>query len=357
MSGSNVPSADDQILFLQRIQRLFDEGEFQATYKFALLLALAELAVERGDDTGEVLDLPMPVVAEKFIELYWRQIAPYASGQFGTQAAVLLQNQGRQVEVVGHLVDLHARCGGSFSAAQHDPTWRQQVGRVASVIRNMPLYRLQIIEGQAVEFLYEHPCPRALVRLKVGVAFNLRRYQALIQQLARAGWVNHVRGNKANQSMLGQADDLETFMFGSDRASLKKVADVLTTIQSGRCFYCETQIAGQVEVDHFIPWSRYPRDMAHNFVLAHRACNNDKRQLLAARQHLDRWLAWLDREGDEVGGRLSELGLVTDVSCSTRVARWAYEQAVSAGSTAWVAQGLREPLLANCLSGFVARGL
>jgi hypothetical protein len=30
------------------IQRLLDEGSFVATYKFALLLALAELSIERG---------------------------------------------------------------------------------------------------------------------------------------------------------------------------------------------------------------------------------------------------------------------------------------------------------------------
>lgn len=352
MTVATTPSADDQVLFLQQIQRLFDEGEFQATYKFALLLSLAELAVERGDDTGAVLDLSMPVVAEKFMELYWRQITPYASGQSGTQASVLLQNQGRQVELVGHLVDLHARSGGAFGIARQDASWRQRVGRVAAVIQKMPLHRLQVIQGKPVEFLYDHSCPRGQVRLKVGVAFNLRRYQGLIQQLGRAAWVNHIRGNRANQPMLGQADDLETFMFGTDRAVLRAVGEILARVQSGKCFYCETKISGQAEVDHFIPWSKYPRDTAHNFVLAHRACNNDKRQLLAAKQHLDRWLKWLDREGDEICGLLATKGFVADTSCSTSVARWAYEQGVSAGSVSWVAKGLRELLVTDCLDCF-----
>ena len=35
-------------------------------------------------------------------------------------------------------------------------------------------------------------------------------------------------------------------------------------------------------VDHFIPWSRYPRDLAQNFVLAHGACNLDKGDMLSA---------------------------------------------------------------------------
>ena len=58
----------------------FDEGEFQATYKYALLLTLAELAVEHGVDAGGEIDLPMQLVAEKFAEFYWRKVAPYAVG-------------------------------------------------------------------------------------------------------------------------------------------------------------------------------------------------------------------------------------------------------------------------------------
>jgi hypothetical protein len=44
------------------------------------------------------------------------------------------------------------------------------------------------------------------------------------------------------------------------------------------------------EIDHFAPWSRYPRDLAHNLVLAHKVCNRQKSDLLAAETHLDEWL-------------------------------------------------------------------
>ncbi len=42
------PSAEAQLAFLAKLQRLFAEGDFTATYNFALLIALADLAV--GDD-------------------------------------------------------------------------------------------------------------------------------------------------------------------------------------------------------------------------------------------------------------------------------------------------------------------
>ena len=51
------PSAEQQLAFLTKLQRLFAEGDFTATYKFALLIALSDLAVELGADDGGELPL------------------------------------------------------------------------------------------------------------------------------------------------------------------------------------------------------------------------------------------------------------------------------------------------------------
>lgn len=42
------PTPEDQVEFLQNLQRLLSEGLFTATYKYALLLALADIAVEKA---------------------------------------------------------------------------------------------------------------------------------------------------------------------------------------------------------------------------------------------------------------------------------------------------------------------
>jgi len=190
------------------------------------------------------------------------------------------------------------------------------------------------------------------VRLKPGVAFNLRRYQPLIQQLARAGWVNHIRSNRLNGPMLGTIDDLETFMFGASRAQLAEVARLLGPIQDHRCFYCRSKIASHAEVDHFIPWSRYPRDTAHNFVLAHRGCNNDKREMLAAHRHLNAWMNRFDRHGAEIGEALAEKGFIADPVCTAQIARWAYQEAVRMKASSWVEKGVVEPLDSKSLTEF-----
>jgi hypothetical protein len=47
-----IPTAEDQVKFLSNIQRVLSEGDFVATYKYALLLSMADIAVDHGDDSG-----------------------------------------------------------------------------------------------------------------------------------------------------------------------------------------------------------------------------------------------------------------------------------------------------------------
>jgi len=47
-----------------QVQRLLDEGLFVATYKFALLLDLADLSIEQGDDSDVAPTASTDVIAE-----------------------------------------------------------------------------------------------------------------------------------------------------------------------------------------------------------------------------------------------------------------------------------------------------
>jgi hypothetical protein len=73
------PTPEEQILFLRNLQRLLSEGQFTATYKFALIHALADLAVVHGDDTGAALVIETPDIAAKFVERYWQQAVRFRS--------------------------------------------------------------------------------------------------------------------------------------------------------------------------------------------------------------------------------------------------------------------------------------
>lgn len=83
------PSAEEQVQFLLRVQRLLSEGLFTATYKYALLMELSDLSVELGDDSGSVLEIDTGRIAEKFVEYYGRQTLPFLG------AETLRQNTGK----------------------------------------------------------------------------------------------------------------------------------------------------------------------------------------------------------------------------------------------------------------------
>ena len=89
----------------------------------------------------------------------------------------------------------------------------------------------------------------------------------LIRRLAETEWLRFVLSLKQNQPVLGRAVGLSEFLFGSNRAALAvKVSKPLRELQHGRCFYCQGNLPKAAAVDHFIPWSRYPVDLGHNFV-------------------------------------------------------------------------------------------
>ncbi|HEY6274203.1 MAG TPA: hypothetical protein VIX19_19645 [Terriglobales bacterium] len=52
-----APTSDEQIRLLVNLQRLLDEGLFVASYKFAQLVSLADLSIEKGDDSGSSLEV------------------------------------------------------------------------------------------------------------------------------------------------------------------------------------------------------------------------------------------------------------------------------------------------------------
>ena len=327
------PSAEKQLQFLQHLQRLFEDGDFVATYKYALLMSLAELAVESGGDDAE-LELPMVNIAEKFAELYWPQTIPYVSEVYGSVPAILSQNQGRQAAVVNALAALRRQGAVTIPQAMRLPGWSMAIRSIARTISDMPVRYLQNIGSALVPFLYDFPNPSGKLVLKPGVAFMLRTFHPLIQQLARSGWLCHVRKNGRNASVIGQADELENFMFGSSRNALSAAGLILSKIQSGKCFYCGKPISKAGDVDHFIPWSKYPRDLAHNFVLAHAECNRRKSDMLGAERPLHRWLERNRLYGNDIAGEMS--GFLANNDCSNQVTRWAYEQGVVTGAHGWV---------------------
>jgi 5-methylcytosine-specific restriction endonuclease McrA len=342
------PSAEEQLAFLAKLQRLFAEGDFTATYKFALLIALADLAVEVGSDDGAELSLTNRQIADRFVQLYWRHVTPYGTGRSGAQPGVLLQNLGTQAGVLTAISEFRASVPGiTIQRARAEPRYATLLTTVASIVSAQPLNYLQNFGGVTDMFLYSRS-GRGAITLRHGVTYCLRRFYTLVQRLSRTHWVDHIKGNRRNYSILGDAGDLEDFLFSPSRQSLAIVGTGLKKLDGTRCFYCGRGVA-EVDVDHFVPFSLYPRDQVHNLVLTHPACNRSKSDTLAAKPHLERWLERLEIKSDALSEIGAKAGLATDRATANRVAAWGYAAANAAAAHAWLSASNYEPVTSSYL--------
>jgi hypothetical protein len=320
---------------LSNLQRLLAEGQFVATCNYALLLSLADIAVEAGDDSGAPLNIPARQIAEKFVQYYWRQVVPYVPKTAPASGQVLKQNTGRQASIIRQVLQARVKHGGSRASAERDRLmWKSLVRDVDQVVRQMPLWKLQTVGRSNFDFLYENHGKGISIELRAGVAYSLRKFYVLIGELIRGAWVRYVQRN--NHDVPGTTADLSEFLFGSERSNLAVVRQVLEDTQKGRCFYCRRTMRAPRHVDHFIPWSKYPVDLGHNFVIAHQSCNTAKADHLAAADHLETWIERNLKFGEELSGRFATRGITHHLPTTLRIADWAYVQTSQTGGLTWV---------------------
>jgi len=279
-------------------------------------------------------------IASKFIEFYWRQVKPYKAA--GSNPGVLNQNQGKQAAIPKLVLQLQSKYP-TLTDAKFGKDWQQILKRVSGIILNMPLWKLQTLRRQKVIFLYQEKLTNGGVDLLQGVAFCFRKFNGFILQAARYAWMDHIKTNPLNRSLVGDDNNLASFLFETERSSLTEIREFLADIQSNKCFYCHKLIRDAGAVDHFIPWIRYPRDITQNFVLAHQRCNTDKSDLLAATIHLAHW-----RERNSEYERDLDVfraaSIISDMVTSLHVARWAYGNAYASKAQVWVSPKVTEEL-------------
>jgi len=321
-----------ELEFLTKLQRILNEGLFSASYKYALLLALAELSVEKSIAPDGTLRIELDELADRFITLYWRQVAPFGG------ETMLAQNAGRQASIINKIAAFKARAP-TLSVARGHKRWSQLVREVGRLLDQMPLWKLQLVGKERLDFLYEERLVDRGIVLRPGVAACFCAQFGVVQALVQTAWLSFVQRLPLNRPILGSMTDLADFLFGCERSGLRLIAEGLLDLQKRRCFYCGGAIRDAGAVDHFIPWSRYPLDLGHNFVLAHAACNNDKRDMLAASAHLERWVQRIDSEAATLGEVFDAARFPFDADASLSVAEWAYENAERARALVWVRKG------------------
>jgi 5-methylcytosine-specific restriction endonuclease McrA len=305
-----VADQRDAIGFAEKVLELLDEGRYTATYKYALLLALIDLCLEGTQASGAPPEMVTTrQLADKIVGIYWPHTVPFASR---AQACILRQNTGGQAEIVSAILRFRSRHAADASV----PRWHARRAAPAAYERlvrtvewkliEMPLPRLQMM-GQSLDpFIYVIHWDARVQRREIesylggdDVAFDNRvllkphvgdyllQLNGLLRPMIQRRWAAMV-------AQLNRLEDsqLEAFLFGADRIQTARIRAGLWEIQGCRCFYCDGRLgdATRAQVDHFVPWSRYPDDGLDNLVVADVACNGFKSSSLAAADHVARWV-------------------------------------------------------------------
>jgi 5-methylcytosine-specific restriction endonuclease McrA len=304
---ARVTQERDAIAFAELVLTMLDQGAYASTYKYAVMLGLIDLCLEGTGRTGAAPEMiTTRQLAEKVLCLYWPHTIPYAKG---SRDHVLKQNSGRQARILTDIIEFRERLPDP-SAPLHrirreEPeAFLKLVWDIEWTLILMPLPRLQIVGQQENRFIYEIGWDTTIggkrravteyqqsgsgsfdnrILLKPGVGDYLVLLNSLLRPLIQRNWAAMItKFNRMEESVL------EDFLFGSERIPLQVIRPGLMDLQNGRCFYCDREIA-TAEVDHFLPWARYPDDGIENLVLADSPCNRDKRDFLAATEHVLRW--------------------------------------------------------------------
>jgi diadenosine tetraphosphate (Ap4A) HIT family hydrolase/5-methylcytosine-specific restriction endonuclease McrA len=315
--ASTAPAHTDDASFIETLLTLLDQAQLTSTYKLAVLLALVDLCLERATESGAApSSVTTRQLAEKVLALYWPQTAP-----FGETAAVLRQNAGseRGARVLRRIEEFRVRAAGdptvplARARATAPTAFEVLVRDVEWTMILMPLPRVQVLPGgQEHRFLYDiawsvqNPLsPSAfrhndfdnVIRFKPGAAERLVSMAGVIRPAVQRRWALKVA--RLNDALVPDAR-LEDFLFGASRSSLTAVRGPLVELHAGRCFYCDHRLAREVEVDHFIAWSRHPENAVENLVPSHAGCNASKRDHLASAAHVARFTARLRESADDL---------------------------------------------------------
>lgn len=345
---------NDAISFAERVLTLLDQGSFVSTYKYAVLLGIMDVVMERTGKSG----MPPNVIttrqlAEKVIEIYWPHTNNFPITK--SDIDILRQSTGGQAEIVSLISRYrqHPDMGSNaplFTAKCSDRSgYERLLSKVEWKLIEMPLPKLQRIGNTLREFIYHIEWDDSInqgvvsnyqknipsefdnqIYLQPYVGEYFVRLNSLLRPLIQREWSKMV----AQINSLKEAK-LQDFLFDSARAGAAKLCGPLTELQRGCCFYCGEKIGNAAstkpEVDHFIPWARYPNDSLSNYVIAHSKCNSKKRDHLSANMHVEHW----------VGRLYGKSSLLCDLDLIATKNHWELGETSSLGVAAAIYQHLK----------------
>ncbi|MEU2005575.1 HNH endonuclease [Rhodococcus sp. NPDC019627] len=285
-----------------RVVQLLESGRRESTYKLATLLALVDICVENTAAPDGSLMVPIDEITHRMVAYYWPQVRVFHNGGRLSQTKSGRSVPDRIADVRTQLAASGLRTAEAAREAEH-PEYVKLIRSLRLTVAQQPLTHLQTIPHVRArhtrdDFLFEasdfhkkmtvdEVDQIGTITLRPGIPVGLRRTSSLLRAFIRTAWARDVVA--FNRTEL-DAEDLDGFLFGTDRNALRPLAEPLRDHQDDLCFYCRRPMAGDLHIDHVVAWSMIPIDGVANLVAADSQCNLDKSASIPIREHVDRAL-------------------------------------------------------------------
>lgn len=308
----------DPLVLGQRVVAILETGLRTATYKLATLTALIDHCIENlPDRPNDVLQVPIPILAQRVLELYWPQVRPFDGHELrqSTQprARILIATDALRQSIAPQDTTMSMEIAQLRAPA----AYRRAIDEIALCLAQQPLHRLQKLPGSTSSdpflyddsFLHDQVSRSALrahddaIQLMPGVAHGLARLAGLLKPALEIMWVDDVR--RMNRFLHGEVPDIAGHLFGRERTGLGAVREPFKDAFGPHCFYCGTHLPLNNPVDHVLPWSLVGIDGLANLVLACARCNGDKSGALPAVSLLNRVLARDRRTLEQIASEIN----------------------------------------------------
>ncbi|MGH3677502.1 MAG: HNH endonuclease domain-containing protein [Mycobacterium sp.] len=307
----------DPLLLGQRVVAILETGLRTATYKLATLTALIDHCIEHlPDEPTATLKVPIPDLAHRVLEIYWRQVRPFEGQELrqSTQPRARILIAAAQFRKAAGLQ--HVGASLDVAVLRAPKAHRAAIDEIVLCLAQQPLHRLQRLPGVASSesflyddsFLHDNVTRSTLhahgdtIELRPGVAHGLARLAGLLKPALEIMWVEDVR--RMNDFLDAEVPDVAGHLFGRERISLAAVREPFKDAFGAHCFYCGAHLRPDNPIDHVLPWSLVGIDGLANLVLACGRCNADKRNSLPALDIVDRVLERDRSELEEIAARL-----------------------------------------------------
>lgn len=295
-----MPEVVDPLLLGQRVVAILETGLRTATYKLATLMALLDQCIEHlPADPADTLSVPIPDLAHRVLEIYWRQIRPFD----GRELRQSTQSRARILLAANVLRNVSGGAASVDRAIVQQPrAYQAAIDEITICLAQQPLHRLQRLPGTSQRdaflyddsFLHDQISRRSLrehgdaIHLRPGIAYGLARLAGLLKPALEIMWVEDVR--RMNKFLEAEVPDVAGHLFGRERIALAAVREPFKDAFGAHCFYCGAHLAADNPIDHVLPWSLVGIDGLTNLVLACSRCNGDKGNLLPAVEIVDQVL-------------------------------------------------------------------